>query len=225
MLRTPASVRPGNRGRVVIFGARKSIFGDPRATLWPPGLSRVRFVKLSHFWGSAVGSPPGRPEIVPRKERFPFKVTRIRRPRIFGFPGPGSRHTKTQGKSRVFASRRYFWRPFRKNRLFRAQDRERVVDYCVSGRQRLRGSSFLGSGRSETARLSSFSGLRRRRIAKGLSFWTSRLSTLCNSLTVTLAACSQLVRLSANQGFDFRMLRLTRSFLMSSRAPVSRMRL
>ena len=61
MLRTPASVRPGNRGRVVILGARKSIFGDPRATLWPPGLSRVRFVKLSHFGGSAVGSPPGRP--------------------------------------------------------------------------------------------------------------------------------------------------------------------
>ena len=61
MLRTPASVRPGNRGRVVIFEAWKSIFGDPLATLWPPGLSRVRFVKLSHFWGSAVGSPPGRP--------------------------------------------------------------------------------------------------------------------------------------------------------------------
>ena len=175
------------------------------------------------FLGVGRGAPHDGPEIIPRKERFPFKVTRIRRPRIFGFPGPGSRHTKTQGKSRVFASRRYFWTPFRKNRLFRAQDRERVVDYRVSGRQRLRGLSFLGNGLSETARLSSFSGLRRRRIVKGLSFWTTRRSTLYNSLTVMLVAGSQRVRLSAKQGFDFRMLRLTRSFLMSSRAPVSRM--
>ena len=149
-------------------------------------------------------------------------MTRIRRPRIFGFPGPGSRHTKTQRKSRVFPSRRYFWTPFRKNRPFRAQDRERVVDYWVSGRQRLRGSSFLGDGAPETARLSSFSGLRRRRIVKGLSFWTLWLSILGNSLTIMLVACAQVVRLSPEQGFDFRMLRLIPLFLMSSRAPVTR---
>ena len=149
-------------------------------------------------------------------------MTRIWRPWIFGFPGPGSDHTKTQTKSRVFASRRCFWRPFRQNRPFRAQDRERVVDYWVSGRQRLRGLSFLGNGTV---------GNRQTVVVFGLAALADCERVVILDVVAfdfgqqfhNYACCLCPSRgLSPEQSFDFRMFRLILLFLMSSRAPVAR---